>query len=69
MNASQRVNGDNQLIEFKDLLIDYEWDNEEEHLAWVATAKKSELIDWAKSIRQDASDQLNIESIQDSANW
>lgn len=34
-----------------DLFLDSEWDNQDEHDKWVATAPEAELIDWAKTIR------------------
>lgn len=34
-----------------DLLLEYDWDNRHDHLAWAATAPISEILFWAKEIR------------------
>lgn len=49
--AAERINNDAELSEYRDLFIDYDWDNDEEHAEWVATAGRDELLDWARGIR------------------
>lgn len=51
--ATERVDNDPQLSQYRDLLIEYDWPNEDEHLQWVATAPTTELINWAETIRRD----------------
>jgi hypothetical protein len=50
--ARQRVASDLDLAAHKDILIDYDWDNQEEHYQWVATAGKAEILSWVRSVRQ-----------------
>lgn len=51
--ASQRVDETPALQPYRDILIDYEWDNQDEHLSWVVTASTSELLSWCKTIRKN----------------
>lgn len=50
--ATKRVDASPELSRYRDLFVEYEWDNQEEHLRWVATAPESELIDWAYFVRK-----------------
>ncbi|NLD44896.1 MAG: hypothetical protein GX657_15550 [Chloroflexi bacterium] len=51
--AIARVNATPELEPYRDLFIEYDWPNQDEHYGWVATAPVAELIDWAKQIRED----------------
>jgi len=55
-NAAQRIHDNPELEEYRDLLIENLWDNQDEHLDWVATAPISEIVAWAEDIRQDEND-------------
>jgi len=39
------------LVPCKDILIDYDWDNYDEHIKWVAEAPLYEILDWCKILR------------------
>jgi hypothetical protein len=49
--AKTRVINDNDLGPESDILLEYDWDNQEEHLEWVATADKAEILSWIMAIR------------------
>lgn len=49
--ANDRVDAEPELTPYRDLLIEYDWDNQGEHWQWVSTAPISEIVDWAKNIR------------------
>jgi hypothetical protein len=51
--ATARVNASKTLNTYRDLLLDYDWSNMDEHLAWVATAPEAEIVAWAENIRRD----------------
>ena len=51
--ATDRVNDNEQLAQYKDVLIEYDWDNYDEHIEWVATANIDEIIDWCQEIRKN----------------
>lgn len=51
--ADDRVTAEPALSPHYDLLIEYDWDNQEEHWEWVATADISEIVDWAQDIRDN----------------
>ncbi|HEU4752218.1 MAG TPA: hypothetical protein VFU47_03845 [Armatimonadota bacterium] len=51
--AESRVNASETLSAYRDLLLDYDWSNEDEHMEWVATAPEAELVAWAETIRRD----------------
>lgn len=51
--ATNRVDNSDELTPYRDLLIEYDWEEGEEHLHWVATAPVAELVAWAKGLRQD----------------
>lgn len=51
--AKTRVENSEALKPYEDLLLNYDWSNQEEHLNWVATAPESEIIAWAEQIRRD----------------
>jgi hypothetical protein len=46
--AEQRINKNKRLQEFRKVFL-YDW-NDPEHYEWVATAKISELLDWAAAV-------------------
>lgn len=50
--ANERVDTTPELQPYRDLLVDYEWDNQEEHLHWVLAAPLDEIISWARIIRK-----------------
>lgn len=45
--AQQRVIASGSLRPYQDVLLDYEGEDREEHLQWVATAAEGELLRWA----------------------
>jgi predicted transcriptional regulator len=49
--AKTRVINDDDLGPESDILLEYDWDNQEEHLEWVATADKAEILSWIMAIR------------------
>jgi len=49
--AADRVDGEKRLQPYRDILIEYDWP-EEDHWEWVATAPISEIVDWAETIRE-----------------
>lgn len=51
--ADDRVTAEPQLAPYRDLLTEYDWDNQEEHWEWVATAEIEEIVDWAETIRKN----------------
>lgn len=51
--ADDRVKAEPELSPYFDILIEYDWDNQEEHWVWVATGDISEIAEWAQNIRQD----------------
>ena len=51
--AAQRVADNPELEEYRDLLIENLWDNQSDHLEWVATAPITEILEWAQDIRED----------------
>ena len=53
--AVARVNATPELESYRDLLIEYDWPNADEHYDWVATAPIAELVDWAQGIREGES--------------
>lgn len=53
--ADDRVKATPELLPYHDILIDYDWDNQFEHWEWVATAPVEEILDWAKNIRDNES--------------
>ena len=52
-SASNRVQNSSTLRPYYDLLIDYEWEDMEAHLKWVAAADEIEILHWAEKIRED----------------
>ncbi len=57
--AKARVNETDELSIYEDILIDYQWQNQEEHFEWVATAPLEEIIDWAEDIRRNELAQID----------
>jgi hypothetical protein len=51
--ARLRVWDDGELSEYEDLLLGYEWDNQDEHLLWVATAERGEILSWCQVTRRN----------------
>jgi hypothetical protein len=62
--ARERVANDPRLAPHARLLVDYDWDNEDEHLAWVRTAPVDELVAWAEGIEQDERDLADQDEIE-----
>jgi hypothetical protein len=54
--ADDRVNAIPSLKEYRDILIDYDWDNQEDHWEWVATGDVGDILDWARTIREQEND-------------
>ena len=52
--AKKRVYADPDLYPHKDILLDYEWDNMRDHLEWVATENKADLMRWIRVVRADS---------------
>lgn len=63
--ALARVRSDDDLYPHKDVLIDYDWDNEDEHYGWVATADKAEILSWIASFRDDIATQQERDELLD----
>lgn len=63
-----RINKNAELEQYADLL-QYEWEDEDEHADWVATAPISEIVDWCEQIRDGEQSQRDAEEAQDPANW
>jgi hypothetical protein len=61
--ATKRVQGDKRLRPYRDLLIDYDWQEGEEHLEWVCNAPATELVAWAQGIRDDDAEHNRIEKM------
>lgn len=59
--AAERVDNSEILSQYRDLLVEYDWENMAEHLNWVTTASEQELVDWAEEIRsnEDSSEASN----------
>lgn len=51
--AARRVDSTPSLQPYRDLLVEYCWPNQDEHLIWVATAPEAEIISWAEDCRRD----------------
>ena len=51
--ATNRVDNSETLSQYRDLLLEYDWENRAEHLDWVATATEQELVGWAEGIREN----------------
>ena len=54
--AADRVDATPSLAPYRDILIDYDWDNQADHWEWVATSDESEILDWAQTIRKQEQD-------------
>jgi hypothetical protein len=61
--ATARVLNNPALLERRFFLLDYEWDNEDDHLEWVVTASEAELVEWADGIAKEEAAQRYIESL------
>lgn len=48
--AMHRVYSDNFLYRHRHILVEYEWDNQEKHLEWVATAPDAEIFNWIAAV-------------------
>ena len=64
--ALARLNEDGEMYKSRDLLIDGEYDNENQHYNWVATAEKAEILDWIASLRDDIETQRKRDELLDS---
>ncbi len=62
--AEARVQKDHQLKWWKDILIEYAWGNYEDHIEWVATGDRDEIIEWCRGIRADERSQRREERRQ-----
>jgi hypothetical protein len=51
--AKARVLKDPKLVPYRDVLIDYDWPEGDQHFSWVATASATTLIKWAKGMREE----------------
>lgn len=52
--ARKRVDDNEQLEDYRDLLLDYPWDNQLEHWEWIAYASIEEILDWCISTREES---------------
>jgi sulfur carrier protein ThiS len=52
--AHQRVESAPKLQPYRDILIDYDWCDGNDHSQWVATAKEKDILDWAQTIQEQA---------------
>lgn len=50
-HAEARVAQTPELQPYRDLLLDYGWTNQDEHLAWVACAPVEVIVQWCEAIR------------------
>jgi hypothetical protein len=50
--AAERVYDDYQLREYYTVLL-HDWPREPDHLEWVATAPRDELLDWAITVSKE----------------
>jgi hypothetical protein len=48
--AQERVRNTPELAPHAALLLDYDWPNTDEHLAWVASAPVAEILDWLSNL-------------------
>lgn len=64
----KRIDNNPELKPYADLL-QYDWEDEDEHAEWVATAPVSEIVDWAESIRDAERQQEEVDEITDPSNW
>lgn len=51
--AAERIDADSDLLPFRNSFIKYDWSEGDEHYRWVATAPKTELLDWAETVAAD----------------
>lgn len=51
--ARRRVEGNADLQPWFHVLLDYDWPNMDEHLEWVCSADRQEIIDWAETVSRD----------------
>ena len=54
-SARLRVRSVGKLWPYKHLLVEYEWDNAEEHWRWVATATIDGIVEWCESFDKEES--------------
>lgn len=47
--ARDRVSSDPRLAAHSETIF-YDWDNQDEHLKWIATAPTDEIVDWAEVV-------------------
>lgn len=48
--AARRVDETPALQPYRYILLEYEWDNQDDHLSWVVTASTEELLSWCKTV-------------------
>lgn len=46
--ATSRVSNNILLVAYYEILIDYPWNNQEDHFEWVANAPIGEILDWCQ---------------------
>ena len=51
--AQQRVLNSPALNQYYDIICEYDWNEEQEHIDWVCTAEIEEIEAWARGIRND----------------
>jgi hypothetical protein len=52
-DAARRVENSPKLRPYKDIILG-DWPEGDDHLRWVIEAKVSEIVAWAKQIREDS---------------
>ena len=57
--AVARVDATPELAPYRDLLVEYDWPEGDEHYLWVATTPVAELVDWAKTVREGEADEAD----------
>lgn len=51
--AIDRVENDPDLAPYYDIIIGYDWGYGNEHMHWITTEDKGDLLEWAEGIRAD----------------
>jgi len=49
--ARKRIEGDPDLRPYIDIFFEFDWPEGMEHIEWVATAPKKDLVAWAQGVR------------------
>jgi hypothetical protein len=53
LKAKTRVDSSPRLRRYANIIFD-DWPEGDEHFQWVATARVSEIVEWAKQIEEDS---------------